>query len=331
MRKFLTKRNIIIVILVVVAILVVRGKMNSDAKAKAAIKYATVVRKDVESSLALSGKIASDKVAKLSFPVPGKLAYVGVAEGDMVTMGKALLALDTGDLAAAEQAAYYRYVAADANAKQVEDSVKGHDGDETFAQKTARVTAQTGRDMAYDAWLTARRAHYNATLYAPFAGVVTQLTSNVVGDTVGVADGATVVDPTSLHFEAEVDESDVGKIEVGMPVSLALDAFAGQKISGTVKSVGYTTRISSTGATVFPVDIQVMSDIQKKFRLGMNGDADVILGTAKNVLTLPVEAVVDGQVNLVDGKQAKVKTGLEGVTEVEVIEGLKEGDKVVIK
>jgi len=186
-------------------------KAANAAVAKAAIKVVTVTRKDIESTLSESGEIVSDKTATLTFPVPGKLAYVGVADGDVVTLGQALVGLNTGDLAAAEQAAFYRYEAADANAKEVEDSVKGHDGDETFAQKNARVSAQTARDTAYDAWLSARRDLNNATLYAPFAGVVTNMTANAIGDTVGMADGVTVVDPTGLHFEAEVDESDIGK------------------------------------------------------------------------------------------------------------------------
>lgn len=332
MRKFLTKRNIIIAIIVLAGLGIWQWrKAAAAAKARAAVKVVQVIRKDIESTLSVSGKIVSDKQSTLNFPVSGKLAFVGVAEGDTVFAGQALVGLDTGDLAAAEQAAYYKYVAADANAKQVEDSVKGHDSDETFAQKNSRVAAQTARDMAYDSWLTARRALHNATLYAPFAGVVTKITANAVGDTVGTTDGVTVVDPTSLHFEAEVDESDIGKVEAGIPVRLVLDAFAGQRFDGTIKTVGYVTRISSTGATIFPVDMSVMGEIQKKFRMGMNGDTEIILGTAKNVLTLPVEAVNDGKVNLPDGKTAEVKTGLEGTNDVEITEGLKEGDKVIVK
>lgn len=332
MRKFLTKRNIIIVAIILAVVGIWRWRASAAAaKAKAEIKVATVTRKDLESALSVSGKIVSDKTATLSFPVPGKIAYVGVKEGDMVVAGQALLGLNTGDLAAAAQAAYYQYQAADANAKQVEDEVKDHSSDETFVMKNKRVSAQTARDMAYDGWLTARRALYNATLYAPFAGVVTNMTANSIGDTVSMADGVTVVDPTSLHLEGEVDESDVGKVEIGMPVRVTLDAFPEQNFEGTVKSIGFVTRFSSTGATVFPIDINVGGEVQKKFRLGMNGDGEIILGNVKNVLTLPVEAVNDGKVDLLDGKKADVKTGMEGINDIEIKEGLKEGDKVIIK
>jgi HlyD family secretion protein len=328
----LTKRNIIIAVIIVAVVGIWRWRAAAAAqKAKAEIKIATVVRKDLESALSVSGKIVSDKTATLTFPVPGKLAFVGAQEGEIVTVGKALLGLNTGDLAAAAQAAYYQYLAADANAKQVEDEVKDHNSDETFVMKNKRVSAQTTRDMAYDGWLTARRALNNATLYAPFAGVVTSMTTNVIGDTVGMSDGVTVVDPTSLHMEVEVDESDVGKIEIGMPVRVTLDAFEDQDFEGTIKNVGFVTRFSSTGATVFPVDIVVNGDIQKKFRLGMNGDGEIILGRVGNVLTLPVEAVNDGKVDLEDGSKLDVKTGMEGLSDVEIVSGLKEGDKVVIK
>ncbi len=332
MRKFLTKRNIIIAVVILAGLGVWWWRAGVAArKAAAAVKIVQVTRKDIESVLSVSGEIVSDKEATLTFPAAGKLSYVGVAEGDSVKKGQALLSLDPGDLETAVRDDYYAYLAADANAKEVEDSVKGHDSDETFAQKNARVAAQTARDEAYDVWLKAQRALHNSTLYAPFDGIVTNITANAVGDTVGVTDGATVVDPASLHFEAEVDETDIGGVEVGMPARLTLDAFSGQTIDATVQRIGYVTQISSTGATVFPVEMAVTDPIQSKFRIGMNGDADIILGTAKNVLTLPIEAVNDNVVNLPNGKTATIETGLAGVNDIQVTGGLNEGDKVVIK
>src|SRR3989344_4147556 len=123
-----------------------RNKNGSDKN----IRIVEVLRKDVVQTLTLSGKIAAEREAKLRFLSAGKLGYVKVKEGDIVKKGQALMGMDSRDLAAAETAAYYRYVAADANAKEAEDLVRGDDKDETFAQKNDRVAAQTARDKAYE-------------------------------------------------------------------------------------------------------------------------------------------------------------------------------------
>jgi RND family efflux transporter MFP subunit len=334
MRKFVTKRNIIIaVILLLVVGFWWRGKQAAAAKAVKSEKIVQVTRADVVSSITVAGEIAVDKQASLNFPAPGKLSYIGVKVGDQVKNGHILAELDPGDLQTMWNKAYYTYVAADANAKQIEDLVKGHDSDESFAQKTERVAAQTARDEAYDAMLAAQRAINNSQLKAPFNGIVTNVTATAVGDTVNVTDGVTVVDPTSLYFSAEVDESDVGKITTNEPVTVTLDAYPGETFQAEISEIGFVSQISSTGATIFPVKVKLDASATARLRIGMNGDADIILQTVPNVLTLPVEAVVDGQVTLAGKteKQADVKTGLEGDTLIEIVSGLNEGDKVVIK
>jgi HlyD family secretion protein len=334
MRKYLNKRNIFIaVFLVLIVGLWWRGKQAAAAKAAIAVKTVDVTRGDVVSSITVSGEIAADKQATLNFPAPGKLSYIGVKVGDQAKNGHILAALDPGDLQTAWNRAYYTYVAADANAKQIEDLVKGHDSDESFVQKTERVAAQTARDTAYDTMLAAQRAINNSQLKAPFDGIVTNVSATAVGDTVSVADGVTVVDPTSLYFSAEVDESDVGKITMNEPVTVALDAYPGETFNATIAEIGFVSQLSSTGATIFPVKVKLDKSVTPKLRIGMNGDATIILEVKKNVLTLPVEAVIDGKVTLSGKpeKQADVSTGLEGDTLVEIVNGLNEGDKVVIK
>ena len=335
MRKWVTKRNVLIVI--GLGMVIGFWRINQLKKAGAGTsgtKVVEVSQGDVVASITSSGEVNALRTAVLNFPSPGKLSYLGVKEGDVVKRGQLLAALDLGDLQAQQTKAYYAYLAADANAKYIEDQVKGHDSDETFLQKTTRVTAQTTRDAAYDTWLSAERAVHNAQLFSPFDGIVTHVTATAIGDTVNITDGVSVIDPNSLYFNADVDESDVGKISVGLPVVVTLDAYDGQKFEGEVDEIGFVSNISSTGATVYPVRIKLTSDVSGKMRVGMNGDAEIITQTVKNVLYLPIEAVVDGNVNVSDGKSTKsikIETGLVGSTDVEIKSGLKLGDKVIIK
>jgi RND family efflux transporter MFP subunit len=334
MRKYLTRRNIIIAVVVVLLLgLWWRGRQAAAKKAANAVKVVEVSRGDVELSLSVSGEIKADRQAFLSFAAPGKVSYVGVKAGDTVRKGQILAYLDQGDLNAAVNRTFYAYEAADANAKLIEDQVKGHDADESFTQKNARVAAQTARDTAYDAWLTARRAQQNSQLVAPFAGIVTNVTVNAVGDTASVTDGVEIVDPASLYFSAEVDETDVGSINLNQSVEVALDAYPDATFSAKMAEIGFVSQVSSTGATIYPVKVEFGDQAtMQKLRVGMNGDAKIILATRKNVLVLPAEVVVDGEVTLPGPKavKEKVQTGLEGDMETEIVAGLKEGDKVIV-
>ena len=215
----------------------------------------------------------------------------------------------------------------------MEDDLKDKGASENFAEKSTRVTAQTNRDIAYDAWLTAQRAVKNARLWAPFEGVVTNVTVSAVGDTVGVTDGVTVVDPASLYFSGEIDESDVGRVEKGQTVIINLDSYEEREFTGKLEEIAFSAQISSTGATVFPIRIILDLPGVQNLRLGMNGDANIILETKTDVLKLPIEAIVDGRV-LLPGKEMKkigVETGLEGESEIEIKSGLNEGVEVVIQ
>lgn len=296
-------------------------------------RVVTVERQDVTLSLTISGRIRAEKQAVLNFPISGKLAYINAVEGVEVRKGQVLASLDLGDLESAQTKAYYAYLAADAYAKKIEDEVKGHDADETFTQKYSRVSAQTARDSAYDTWLSAKRAVENARLVSPLTGIVTAVTVNAVGDTVSIGDGVSVVDPKTLYFEGEVDETDVGKMTNNPVIQLTMDAFEGEIFSGRLESIGFSSRISSTGATVYPVKIRIQDIMDKALRLDMNGDARIVLAEAKQVLALPIDAVIDGKVyKKEDGsKLVPVETGLEGDVFTEIRSGLSEGDQVLIK
>ena len=334
MKKWLIKRNVVVLIAVV---LEAGGGINiriqSKSKARNGGRVVSVERQDVVLSLTVSGEIKAEKQAILNFNATGRLGYIGVKEGDEVIKSQLLASLDLGDLQTAEVKARYSYLAADAYAKKIEDEVKGHDADETFTQKYNRVSAQTARDIAYDAWLAAQRAVRNGKLISPMNGIVSAATVTVMGDTVSITDGVTVVDPASLYFSGEVDESDVGKITMNEVVSVSLDAFPGETFGAVISEVGFVSSLSSSGATVFPIRIKLDKGITSKLRIGMNGDADIILDARKNVLSLPVEAVMDGKVTLwgKEAKQTEVKTGLEGDLLVEITSGLNEWEKVVIK
>lgn len=325
-KRALTRRNLIILAVVLGAIGF--GFWTFRPKAPAPETTYTVTKGDITEVVLASGEITASRAVSLNFPTTGKLAYVNVKVGDVVDKYESLAGMDTADLDALVTSSYYRYLAADAEAKLIEDQVKDHSTDESFSQKAARVAVQTSRDIAYDTWLAAKRDLADSRLVAPFAGVITQSTVSAPGDRIGAADLISLVDPTSMYFEAEVDETDINKIKVGQLVELSFDAFA-STTSGKVNQIGFVSRLSDSGSNIYPVRISVLVADLPEFRIGFNGDARISIAQTQNTLKLPLEAVADNEVTLVDGTKKTVETGLVGETEIEIKSGLNEGDIVL--
>ena len=134
-----------------------------------------IKRGTIEEVLTLSGEINADEYARLTFPTSGEISWVGVKEGDEVRKGQALAKLDTVVLNSAFQSARATLRAAEATVANIHDQVKDHTGDETYSQKDTRTTAEVTKDKAYEAYVAAEYNLRNATLTAPFAGIVTTL------------------------------------------------------------------------------------------------------------------------------------------------------------
>lgn len=146
-----------------------------------------------------------------------------------------------------------------------------------------------------------------------------------------------IADLEDIQFEAEVDEADIGKIEVGQKVRLDLDAYPGREFSGAVSEIERIVSLDSAGNKVVKVKIRIQAADEPGFKLGLSGDADIIIEEKKGVLTVPLEAV-SGEggkdyVSVWDGKKAlrrPVELGLESDDVVEVLSGLQTGEDVVI-
>lgn len=322
----------------IIAILVIVGvfgiwKYFTSSKSTKKIESTKVVRSDLKEVLTLSGQIDADTKAILRFGSAGKIAWINVKEGDVVKKWQGIAGLDTGDLKAAETKAYYAYLAADANAKQIEDQVKGHDSDETFAQKNARVTAQTTRDAAYDSWRVAQRAVQTASIYSPIDGIVYFAPSLVPGTYISSPAQAEyqVVDPSSIHFSATADQSEVILLSERISGVLILDAFTNKKFDGSISKIAFTPKADEVG-TVYEVDFKINGEIPSQIRLGMTGDLSIVVKEKTGVLSLPAKFIKseNGKKYVKTSTNTKifVETGLETDQGTEIISGLSEGQIV---
>lgn len=298
-----------------ISLLAVIGFLVWNQNKKKEIKTVTPETKAIKQTLTLSGEVVADKDSKLKFLSAGRLTYLKVSTGDSVKKGELLASIDTTDLKTVEITAENTWLAADAAAKKAEDDVKNHAGDETFAQKVTRVTAQTARDAAYFKWQAAKQALRDAYLIAPFDGIVAIVNNLQVNTNVAADAYIEVVDPQTLYFSADLDETDLNKVTVGQKAEISLDAFEEESFDSQIMSIDFAPRPDVTG-TVYGIHFSLPAEFLNKFRLGLNGEAEVVLQQKESAVVLPYNALLE-----IRGDSAKIKiikNGSEEVVEVKL-------------
>ena len=140
----------------------------------------------------------------------------------------------------------------------------------------------------------------------------------------------------NLIFKGTVDEIDVGKLEVGMTAELKIGAIPDEKIFGRLTKISPKAK-QQENATLFDVEIEITHRGEKMIRAGYSANAELVINKAENTLFIPERLVEFNNektfVEVMDenGKIIKkeVKIGLSDGINVEIREGLEEGEEVV--
>ncbi|HVX53276.1 efflux RND transporter periplasmic adaptor subunit [Nocardioides sp.] len=190
---------------------------------------------------------------------------------------------------------------------------------------------QASIDTAKASLVKATQALAGATITAPASGTVAQV-SVARGDSASAGSTAIVViAPGTTTVELSVSDTQVTQVKVGQQARVT-PAGASQSYAGSVTRIGALPTTSSTGTSTYPVTVTL--DQQGLVLLtGATAAVDVVLGTAKHVLTVPTSAVSDGSVEVYDDgsvSRTRVTTGLVGRSRTVITGGLKLGQQVVL-
>jgi HlyD family secretion protein len=143
-----------------------------------------------------------------------------------------------------------------------------------------------------------------------------------------------------LIFKGTVDEIDVGKLRVGMLARIKVGALPTDVVTGHVSRIAPQAQ-QKEGATLFDVEIELDPSPNVTLRAGYSANADLIIREKKDILTIPERLVIfedggkktfvelPGESAKAEPKKVPVKIGISDGLNVEVLEGLKKGDKVV--
>ena len=246
------------------------------------------------------------------------------ATGDPVKKGQPLFAVYSPELVSAQQELQI--------AERLSSSVGAGDA---AAQAGAERLALAARERLRN-WQVApgKGEAARVTLNSPVSGVVLEKRA-VEG--MRFAPGTAIyriADLSSVWVLADVYEQDLARIEVGASAQLSLDAYPGRSFAARVTYV-YPTLNAATRTT--PVRLE-LSNPEGLLRPGMFAHVELATAGRSPQVTVPRSAVIDSgerQVVLVvqgEGrfKPQAVKLGQRGSERVEVLDGLAEGDEVVV-
>ena len=186
-----------------------------------------------------------------------------------------------------------------------------------------------------------------STITSPMDGLV--LSRNVeVGDAVSsilvLGSQATLVmtlgDVGDVYVLGKVDEADIGKVYLGQPARIVVESFKEKKFEGKVTKIS-PLGVEKDNVTTFEVRVSIHNP-GGELRANMSANAEIMLEEKHNVLIIPENAVLydkerNTSLELPDPKAEKgrrkiaVKIGISNGVKTELIEGLQEGQKVILQ
>jgi macrolide-specific efflux system membrane fusion protein len=347
------KRKVIVISVVVVAALVLAVilAMSGIFPGKSPVGYPTarVVKRDLGATVQATGivKPLVGAEVKVGARTPGKVIELPINVGQKVTMGEVIAKLEQDDLVAkvklqealldeskAESSRLEKDLERDKQLNETK-SIASQKFDLTVAlHEIARARVEKAKaELDY-----AKALLSYATITAPIKGTVASV-NTIQGETVTTGLNAPtfirIIDLDRLEVLAYVDENDIGKVRVGQEAIFSVAAHQGTDFKGEVTSIYPSATVQDN--VVYYITSVSVDNREGKLMPDMTANVLIFLDQRKGVLTIPNKAVQrEGGKKYVyaiqDGVPDKryVLTGWKDSSYTEILEGLVEGQSVVI-
>ncbi len=308
--------------LVLVILIVLNFTMNTSKATE--VHAEKVASRSLTETVSASGRIQPQTKVNITSQVTGEILSLPGKEGDTVKVGQELVVLDTvqlrSDLDEARFSVSEISARLDGAKTTLDQSKEEYDRQKRlFENKLTSETAYNDARYAYqsskasfsamEAQSKQAQARYEkmldnlskARITAPMAGIITFVDCEV-GEIApaqnAFTQGKTLMTISNLsvfEVEVEVDETEIGKISLGQPAKIMVDAFPDTSFTGQVIEIGNTAILTGTGtqdqSTNFKVKV-IFNDTEAKIRPGMSATVDITTNKKEKVLTVPYAAVV---------------------------------------
>ena len=314
-------------------------------------------KQDVARSTVLTGKIVPRNEVNIKPQINGIIAEIYKEAGQMVQQGEVIARLtvipDMNSLSAAQS----RVRLSEINLKQAQTNfdrekalfekklISAEEYEKTEQQlnqaKEEYAASQESLEVIRDG-VSSKNATSSSTLIrSTITGLILDIPVKV-GNSVIQAntlnDGttvATVANMSDLIFEGQIDETEVGSLYEGMPLTITIGALKDYTFDASLEYIS-PKAVENNGANQFKVKAAVKVDSEHVIRSGYSANAQIDLEKATDVLTVPESALEFVKEESYVYKKAqdgtytktKVETGLSDGVNIEIKEGLSEGDTV---
>ena len=309
-----------------------------------------VQRKTISTTILATG-IIKPKVGaevRVGSRVSGIVKKLYVKNGDEIRKGELLANLDDSELSAR----FRLEVANLENAKTVLKYAKIEVqrvktlADKDFASTQTYDNAVKNYYMAISQVASEQAAVDFATtelsfarISAPISGVIGSV-STQEGETVSAAFTAptfvTIIDLARIEVWVYVDETDIGKVETGQKATFTVDTYSGNTFEGTVSAI-YPKAEIRDNVVNYVVIIEILDRKNKILRPEMTTSVNIQTSATNRVLCIPNNVIKrknDETIVYVleNGKPTirKIKTGTKGGQMTEIMEGLKENERIIV-
>ena len=301
-----------------------------------------------------SGELDAVQRVNVSPKRQGVLLELLVDEGDTVSKGQPLALMDDGDLRD-------RLMELQANVQSAESEQRRSDSELRRNEPLFRQGAisldtmnrfRSEADVRRLATAAARQRlrqrmveKEELIVRAPFAGVISQryaepgafvTPTTTASATAGATSSSIVELSEGLEVVAKVPESDIGRLKVGLPASVRVDAFPDRRFQARVRQIA-PRAVKTNNVTSFEVKLQ-LDDPAPELRIGMTADIDFQTGTLQARTVVPTVAIVteDGRPGvLLVGKRQEptfqpVELGASSGKDTQILTGLESGTRVFV-
>jgi HlyD family secretion protein len=149
----------------------------------------------------------------------------------------------------------------------------------------------------------------------------------------------TLGDIERVFVRGKVDEADIGRVRLGQPAKITTESFPDKAFEGRVTQIS-PIGVEKDNVTTFEVEVSI-DNAAKELKANMTANAEIILEQFPDSLLLPEAAIQfddkrNASVNVVDvgapngRRKVNVKVGVGNGTRIQILNGLKAGDRVVL-
>lgn len=207
-------------------------------------------------------------------------------------------------------------------------------------RKAEVATANTSVTTAQLSLDDSNKRLSETTILAPMDGTVLSVSvqvGTIVSSPISNVGGGVVLcvigDLSVMHVLGALDEADVGRVKSKQEVQIKVDAYPDRLFEGRVAAIAPLGK-SESNVVTFDLDVIVTDKRMNLLKPGMSADLQVIVNRIENTLMVPVTAVRaqnrKQSVTRASGEEVAVKCGASDGANVAVLEGLNEGDEVVL-